>query len=320
MQIETELSQQLEPCCIALGFFDGVHMGHRRIIDSMKEYAAEKHILSAVFTFSSSPAAALGKASSRSLMTADDKTAAFAAMNIDKCFIPDFYAYKNISADDFVEKILIKQLNAKALFCGYNYRFGKFAAGSCALLAEICEKYGVEVFVSAPVCSGDSTVSSSRIRDLIESGKMLEANSLMQSPFTISGAVAHGLENGRTVGIPTINQAIPEGFVVPRFGAYASFAVVDGVRYDSVTNIGTRPTVSGHGVNCETHILENFSGELYGRDVRTQLLWFERDEKKFGSLKELAKQISHDIEHINNLKIYELYKSGEYLNGSKGIG
>ena len=278
----------------------------------MLNTAKEKNISSAVFTFAQSPSVALGKSESRILMKYDDKISAFDRMKIDKCFAPNFLDLRDISAEDFAENILIKTLNAKAIFCGYNYRFGKFASGGCGLLSEICEKNGVDFFVVSPVCYDGTAVSSSRIRNLIEQGKLYSANALLKYPFSISGEIIHGKQNGRTVGIPTINQSIPDYFVTPRFGAYASFAILNGVRYNAVTNIGIRPTVLGEGVNCETHILDNFSGELYGKKIRTQLLWFERDERKFQNLNELAQQISRDISHIEELKIYEKYRNGEY--------
>lgn len=320
MQIFTDICKQDKPCCAALGFFDGVHIGHTRLLRSMKEYAAENGLLSAVFTFSDSPAAALGKTEkSRSLMTLKSRLSEFEAMGIDMCFAVDFLKYREVSAEDFVNDILLDTLNTRAVFCGYNYRFGKFAAGSCALLDDICTKRGAAVYVTAPVCRKGDTVSSTRIRALIETGKMHRANTLLGRPFFIEGDVLHGLQNGRTVGIPTLNQAIPEHFVKPRFGVYASFAVIDGKRFRAVTNIGVRPTVSGTNINCETHILDDIDGELYGKNIRTELLWFERDERKFPDLTALAQQISRDIEHINKLKIYESYKNGGNTYGGQSL-
>ena len=309
MQIINDIHKLNEPCCVALGFFDGTHTGHRRLLLSMKEHAERNGLLPCVFTFSASPCAALGKAESRALQTFDQRIEGIKAYSGAKlCFAVDFVKYREITAKDFIDDILIDKLGAKAVFCGFNFRFGKNAAGDTALLRERCARYGAEVFVTDPVCSGGETVSSSRIRRLIAGGKVFEANSLLAKPFSIGGVVVHGKENGRTVGIPTLNQPLPEGFVVPRFGAYASFAVIEGKRYRAVTNIGVRPTVSGQGVNCETHILEPIDGELYGKEVLTELLWFERDERKFADLGELAAQIHRDIDHINELKIYEMYK------------
>ena len=312
MQIFNEIVRQSEPCCVALGFFDGTHKGHQRLLLSMNDYASENDLTPCVFTFLQSPCAALGKRESRALQSFDHRLNGIAAYSgAKRCFAVDFAKYRDVGAADFVENIIIEQLNAKAVFCGFNFSFGKNAEGDSSLLREICARHNVEVFVTEPVCVDGETVSSTRLRRLIADGKVFDANSLLALPFEIEGEIVHGRENGRTVGIPTINQQIPEGFVVPRFGVYASFAIVDHKRYDAVTNIGVRPTVAGEGVNCETFILDKITAPLYGKIVSTQLLWFERDERKFSSLNELSKQIRRDIAHIKKLKIYDIYKSRE---------
>lgn len=317
MDIFNDISKRRNPCCVALGFFDGVHVGHRALLTSMIRYAAEHSLTSCVFTFSKPPSAVLspGKASSGVIMTENERIDAVAALGADVCFDVDFDRFKNISAEDFVKKILVGQLNAAAVFCGFNFRFGKNAEGNTETLHSLCAELGVRLFVTPPVYSGEDIVSSSRIRRLIEDGKIFDANRLMRRPFAISGEVVHGLQNGRSAGIPTLNQLIPSGRVMPRFGAYASFAVIGGKRLRAVTNIGVRPTVSGSGVNCETHILDEFGRDIYGENVCTQLLWFERGERKFESLDALALQIRADIDHIEQLDIYERYISGDDFDG-----
>lgn len=309
METFSEIKQLDTPCCAALGFFDGVHKGHRQLLRSMREYSEENGLCSCVFTFRQSPCALLGKNTSRSLQTFDDRISAieeFSGANL--CFAVDFLKYKDIAADKFVHDILINTLGAKAAFCGFNFRFGRNAEGTPQLLSEIFEENGGSVFVINPVCADGETVSSTRIRKLISDGNISDANALLAHPFSIGGVVAHGKENGRKVGIPTINQELPDGFVVPRFGVYASFVYIDGERFEAVTNIGVRPTVSGVGVNCETHILNAADLDLYSKNVRTELLFFERGERKFSGLDELARQISRDISHIREMNIYDRYK------------
>ena len=306
MQIINDIPLRGEPCCVALGFFDGTHTGHRRILTSMRSYTQQSGLLPCVFTFAQSPCAALGKSESQALRTYSQRLSDIGEISgAQLCFAVDFMKYREMSAEKFADEVLIERMNAKAVFCGFNFHFGKGAAGNTQLLRERCEMHGTDVFITEPVCTGGEPISSSRIRRMIADGKVYAANALLAKPFSIPGAVVHGKENGRTVGIPTINQPLPDGFVVPRFGAYASFAVIGGKRYRAVTNIGVRPTVSGCGVNCETHILEPVSGELYGENVVTELLWFERDERKFPDLDALAAQIHNDIDHITQLGIYE---------------
>lgn len=306
MQIYSDI-RSAAPCCIALGCFDGIHIGHQRIINSMCGYSKEHSVTAAVFTFDVSPAALLGKTPRRSLLGRDDKMDILERLGVEKCFSVDFSSVRNISPEDFIKDILIDKIGVRAVFCGFNFHFGRNAAGTSDILAELCRKYGIEAYVSSPVCYGDRAVSSGRIRDMIEQGDVLTANRLLGRPFSVVQVITEGKHNGRTVGVPTINQNLPEGFVTPRFGVYASYVYIDGKRYESITNVGVRPTVGGVNKNIETHILGRFYGDLYGKRVRTQLLEFVRDEKKFESLEELSEQIKTDIEHIRSSSVYQKY-------------
>ncbi len=305
MELFYDITHQEKPCCIALGFFDGMHTGHQRLMLSMKEYARENSLCPCVFTFSDSPCAMLGKSESRALQTFEQRIDTISEYSgAEKCFAVDFMKYKDVTAAEFAEDILIGKLNARAVFCGFNFHFGKNAEGNTAILSELCKKHGVSAFITDPVCSDGETVSSTRVRRLIREGRIAAANELLARPFRIEGVIMHGRKNGRKMGIPTVNQAIPDDFIVPRFGVYASHVNVDGTKYRSITNIGTRPTVNGNSINCETHILDKFSGELYGKNVCTELLWFERDERRFNDLSQLAEQIRCDIENISKLDVY----------------
>lgn len=308
MQILNSVQKQSTPLCIALGCFDGLHIGHRRVITSMCRYAKENDLRSAVFTFTEPPASVLGKSPYRMLLTQPDKLAVLEKLGVDLCFSIDFLTVRNITAQEFIDRILIDTLNTKAVFCGFNYRFGKTASGNSALLKTECEQNNIDVFVSEPVCYGDTTVSSSKIRDLIQTGEIRIANKLLCMPFSVESVITEGRHNGRTVGIPTINQNLPKHFVTPRKGVYASFVIIDGKRYEAITNIGTRPTVSGDSLNIETHILNNYNDCIYGKTVRTQLLEFVRDEQKFDNLEKLSVQIKKDIEYIYKNGIYNQNK------------
>ena len=306
MQIYTTLTTSA-PRCAALGCFDGLHIGHRRIINSMCGYAKENNLRSSVYTFEVSPAALLGKAPRRSLLSQEDKMDILCHLGVEECFSIDFSSVRNITPEAFVKDILIDKLGVKAVFCGFNYHFGRNAQGTSDVLNHLCLKYGIEAFVTSPVCYGDRTVSSGRIRDLIEQGDILTANRLLGCPFSVEQIITEGKHNGRTMGIPTVNQNLPAGFVTPRFGVYASYVYIDGQRYQSITNVGVRPTVGGVGKNIETHILTRFVGDLYGKKVRTQLLDFIRDEQKFDNLDDLALQIKDDIARVKASSVYNKY-------------
>ena len=307
MQIYDKLEKQNKPSCIALGCFDGIHIGHQKIIGDMCRYASEHSLSASVFTFPASPAALLGGYPRRALMSQKDKMAVLEKLGVENCYSIDFFKIRNITAEEYVKKILTELLNAKAVFCGYNYRFGKNAGGDCEYLKYLCGEPGIEVYVTSPVCYGEDSVSSSRIRSLIENGEIAAANRLLGKPFSLEQTIVEGLHNGRTVGVPTINQNIPSEFVTPKYGVYASFVCIDGKRYNSITNVGIRPTVNGSRKNVETHILGNYFGELYGKTVRTELLYFVREERKFNSLAELSKQIKRDIDFVNDRSIYRKY-------------
>lgn len=305
MELYQNISKQNAPSCVALGCFDGIHIGHRKIINDMCSYAKQNNLISSVFTFSTSPAALLGKTHPRLLMSQADKLSLLAELGVEKCFDIDFFEVMNTEPELFITDILIKALNVKAVFCGFNNRFGKAARGDSDLLKRICRKEGVEVFVAEPICLDGEVVSSSRIRTLIENGEMTEANRLLGHTFSVDEPILEGKHNGRKVGVPTVNQFPSGDYVTPRFGVYASFVYIDGIRYSAITNVGVRPTVNGKDKNYETHILGDFSRELYGQKVRTELLAFVRPERRFDDLRDLSEQIQRDIEFVKAHKIWD---------------
>ncbi len=307
MQIIYNIETIHEPSCIAVGCFDGVHIGHQKIITDMCLHAKENNLTSTVFTFPLSPAALLGKSPQRSLTSQNDKMNLLSSLGVQKCFSIDFMNIRNVTAEDYINEILFRKMNAKAVFCGFNYRFGKQAQGDIMLLKDICTGLNIETFISEPICYENSIVSSSRIRTLIEEGSLYSANKLLGRPFSIEQSVVEGKHNGRTIGFPTINQNFPSGFTIPHSGVYASFIHIDGKRYEAVSNVGTRPTVGGTNVNLETHILGGFNKNIYGKTVRCELLYFIRSEKAFKGLNELAEQINNDIKYICNNSIYQKY-------------
>lgn len=310
MNIFYDLINQSSPSCVAVGCFDGIHIGHRKIISDMCRYANDNNLASCVFTFSNSPSAVLGGCPAKAILSQNDKMRILESVGVQNCFSLDFQKVMNISPEQYISDILINCLNVKAVFCGFNYRFGKQAQGDCELLKAVCSRYGSEVFVTSPVCCGEDIVSSSRIRRLIENGEIVTANKLLDRHFSVEGKIIEGRHNGRTIGIPTVNQLPPLGFVTPKNGVYASCAHLDGKMYHSITNIGTRPTVGGEFTNIETHLLNAHIDEAYGKTLKTELLYFVREEKSFKNLHELSSQIKCDIDYINGHKIFEKYWGG----------
>lgn len=310
MNIFYDFIKQSSPSCVAVGCFDGIHIGHRKIISDMCRYAVENNLTSSVFTFSNSPSAVLGGMPAKAIISQNDKLNILDSIGVQNCFSLEFQKVMNISPEKYISDILVDRLNVKAVFCGFNYRFGKKALGDCILLKDVCSRYTVKVFVTSPVCCGEEVVSSSRIRRLIENGDIVSANKLLDRHFAVEGKIVEGMHNGRTIGIPTVNQLPAFGFVTPKNGVYASVAHLDGKSYNAVTNIGTRPTVNGTFTNIETHLLNAHIDEAYGKMLRTELLYFVRPERSFNNLTELSDQIHKDIEYISLHRIFEKYQGG----------
>lgn len=297
MKVLRKLSEIREgaPCTMALGAFDGLHRGHMAVIRAAVEaaglYPDELHAAapeSAVFTFNSSPSGA------RSVLTLRDKEKLLKQAGVNRLYSVDFPLLRDMEAEEFVQHILLEACGAKALFCGEDFRFGAGARGTSALLRELCDHAGCTLTVVPPVSEDGEKVSSTRIRSAIEAGDMPLAHSLLGRPFGFSLEVIHGNHiGGAVLGTPTINQAIPEQFVLPPFGVYASYARVEGEYFFGVTNVGVKPTVGSDRVLAETW-MPDFSGDLYGRRVRLFLLEFLRPEQKFASLEELRKAIHLD--------------------------
>lgn len=273
------------PCSLALGAFDGLHRGHMAVIHAAAAPGPEgERWEPAVFTFESSPSG------NSAVLTAGDKEKLLEAANIRRLYSLRFPEVRDLPAERFVREVLFEKCRAERLCCGGDFRFGKDAAGDTALLERLCRENGAELLVVPPVTEDGEKVSSTRIRAAVEAGDIPLANRLLGRPFGFSLEVIHGNHIGTGLGAPTINQAIPEHFVLPKFGVYASWARVGGKYFYGVTNIGVKPTVGSDRVLSETWMPE-FSGNLYGKRVRLFLVRFLRPEKKFGSLEELKEEI-----------------------------
>lgn len=280
---------------VALGNFDGMHRGHLAVLDKALE-AAEAGLSPFVLLFSQHSEKALRGIAPPMLMTHDERRSFIEKYGFGILEI-DFNRIKDMSPEEFIDKILVGEMNAKAVVSGYNYRFGKNAAGNAETLKILCTKRGIDCHTVGEVNIDGETVSSTYIRRLIENGEIEKANALLAERFGFAAEVIHGDARGRGWGFPTINQLLPDGFVMPRFGVYASEVTVGNITYKGITNIGKRPTVGTETVLSETNILD-FSEDIYGRTVDIRLLRFIRPEQKFSSFSELKEQIKTDVSQI----------------------
>lgn len=292
---------------VALGAFDGLHIGHRTVVRA----AVESGFTPVVFTFRDNPAEHLS-GRCRYLTTMEERLRIFEAWGVEYVVMPDFADVAPWPAERFLN-LLRFGLNARALSCGADFRFGKFAAGDAAMLAQSCAQRGAELHVADTVCYKGETVSATRIRGAIERGEMEDAAAMLGRPFGFCFEVVHGNHIGHTIGTPTINQNFPPQFILPRFGVYASAVHINGRIYHGVTNVGVKPTVGSDHALSETWI-PAFSGDLYGRTLRLELLGFIRDEKKFSGLEALKAEIERNEKQAR--EIFEAHKKalGEEKN------
>ncbi len=290
MEIKSYPHKSEKPTAVALGFFDGVHTAHRKIIESAV-HSAEKGLTPTVFTFKTLSK----KAPSGMLSPKNQKQELFKVLGVELLVEADFDSIKNLSPESFVKDILKESLNAKIVFCGYNYRFGKNAKGDAKLLSDLCTLEGIEVFSTDKMTCDLGEISSTEIKTLLTQGKIKEANRLLRSPYSFEGTIVHGKQIGRKMGMPTLNINIPEDKFIPRLGVYAAVAKVDGITYRAAVNIGTKPTVKNDKeVNLEAHLLD-VQGDFYGNFGEIFLVDFIRDEKFFDSLEDLQSTIEKDI-------------------------
>lgn len=286
---------------VCLGKFDGLHRGHRKIIDAcVKE--KQNGLSTVVLTFEDNPKFYLNEEKPPlNLMSTSIKLALLEDMGVDYTYMPDFSDIKDMQPQEFVLEILKGFLHAKKVFCGYNFRFGKNAKGNADVLREICGSHGIETTVVDAVTFGGAAVNSGTIRELLLSGDIQRANLLLTRPFSYDFIVEHGNKLGRKIGIPTINQIFPKRFLMPKYGVYAGFCEFDGRAYYSVTNIGVRPTVGGIKPLSETWIPEYISGLLYGKKVKVNLTHYLREEKKFNSYDSLKDAIENNAKESKRL-------------------
>ncbi len=277
-------------CAIALGLFDGLHKAHQAVIAS----AVDSGLVPAVFTFTMNRSTPDSKKSFVPLMTEQKRVEGIENLGAKLLLMPDFSEFADLSAEEFVEDVLFSKMKAKTVCCGYDFRFGKKNSGDISLLKTLCDKHGVKLNVIDCVSVNGSTVSSTAVRNALIQGDMQTYFDMCGRYFSVESEVVHGKRLGRTMNFPTINQPLDSDVLIPRFAVYASLTHVDGKAYPSVTNVGTKPTVTEKGnLLAETNIF-GFDGELYGKRVKVELVKFIREEKKFDSVDELRLAIAND--------------------------
>ena len=299
-----------QPCgrgAVALGFFDGLHIGHAAVVSRTLSYQQEG-LCPCVFTFTMDGGHPAAKSTANALTTERQKEQLLENWGVRLVLCPAFSEFHAMEPESFVDEILVRRLNANAACCGEDFRFGKKAAGDVGQLAALCQARGIRLDVVPPVTFEGERVSSTRIRHLLGEGRVADANRMLGRAFGYDFTVVRGKQLGRKLDSPTINQRLPDGFVPLRHGVYASVSFAGGAWHPSVTNIGLRPTVEDTtAVNSETYIC-GFSGDLYGARVEVRLLAFLRPEQRFPSVEALRARIHADAEA--SVPIAEEYLAG----------
>ena len=283
---------------IALGFFDGVHLGHGALLRRTVEEAKRRGVRSAVFTWAQPPKEVVTGVPVPLINSPEDR--AWLAKSLydidDVIMVPFNKEMMTTSWEDFITEILIKRYHAVHLVAGHDHRFGHKNQGTPELLKSKCAELGLGCDIIPEVTVGGITVSSTYIRELVESGDVETAARFLGHRHCMTQTVGHGQRLGRTIGIPTVNLTVPDHVLTPKFGVYVSRVYLpDGRSCAGVTNVGTRPTVSqGDAVSVETFLLD-FDGDLYGQSIRLEYCKRLRGEVKFDSLEALREEIQKNI-------------------------
>lgn len=299
------LSVQPEKDIVAtVGFFDGVHVGHRYLIEQLKDSAKKSGLASAIITFRNHPRIVLDKTYTPLLLNSlDEKIYQLSGTGIDYCFVMDFTKeISKINSRNFIEENLHKILHVRKLFVGYDNRFGKDDDGDFRKYETYGKECGMDIILGQQYKESNIHISSTNIRNMLNRGRVKEASELLGYNYSLKGIVVKGDQIGRTIGFPTTNlEPYEKNKIVPVEGVYSSRVLRKGQAYPAMTYIGKRPTVSSEGeLRIESNIF-NFDKDIYGEEIIVVFLDFIRNDEHFLSLEELKKQLSKDREDCKKL-------------------
>jgi len=286
---------------IALGSFDGLHIGHLSLIYKVVEVATKNNGKSMVFTFKNHPKTLIDKGTPpKLLMDNNRKIEILRTYKIDIiCFREFDLEFMKMTPKEFVEFLVFKH-NVKGFVVGFNYKFGYKNLGNVELLRQLQNEYGYELYVMEPCKYNDEIISSTRIRKSLEDGDVLDASKMLSLPYTLSGEVVHGKKIGRTIGFPTVNLKYNENIILPKIGVYYTNVKVNNKKYKGITSVGNNPTIEENKkLTVETYILE-FNKEIYGEQIEISFIKRIRDEQKFNDLEKLKDQLEKDKSFAGN--------------------
>ena len=293
--LDFELS---ELCAVSIGKFDGLHKGHRIIMDELIKQK-KKGFQTAVFTFEPGPEQYFCSLQEEgNLISESEKEAILSKLGVDYLIrIPFDEKIAYMSATDFLKEILLKKVKAKVVVAGTDVTFGYKREGNRDFLEKMRQHFDYELIFCEKIIYENAEISSSRIRECLKQGQMDKANEMLGNPFHMKGIVEKGRRLGHTLGFPTVNISVPRDLFLLPFGVYYTKVTVEGTSYFAMTNIGVRPTVSESGrISVESYLLD-FNKDLYGKPIYVEFLSFARPEIKFTSKNELISQLKSDVEN-----------------------
>lgn len=302
MQILSKSTSQIEsPTALALGMFDGVHLGHRVVIESAIQFASKHGLKTAVITLKNHPRALTKGKAPKLITNIDTRLTLFEELGIDYALVLEFdQELMNTSAEAYLEKYLINILNARFVSTGYDHHFGKQRSGNPQMLKQWASINNIVIDIIEPFKLGGELISSSNIRELISQGQIANANKMLGYDFMIISKVIEGDKRGHSLGFPTANMQLPEDMIIPAKGVYSGTAKYKNQSYQAVMNIGTRPSFDdSNRITIEAHLLD-FDQNIYGELLTLYLTQKIRDERKFNSADELIEQIKRDIKLCTN--------------------
>lgn len=290
-----EISPAVSGTCVTIGNFDGVHKGHQALISRTCECADANDLDSVVVTFDPHPLQVLRSQNPPFITLTEQKLELISQLGPHICLLLEFTMdMAKLSPEEFVRQYLVEGLGMKRMVIGHDYHLGKGREGDYEMLVELGKKYGFEVEQLEPVQVEDGVVSSTRIRGLVEEGRVMDARPLLGRFYQVKGEVVRGMNRGgRLLGFPTANLKLVDE-LFPKPGVYAIWVQINGSVHLGVANIGKNPTFGNEALSVEAHIMD-FDADLYGKDIRIHFVRRIRDEKKFNGIDELKEQIGKDI-------------------------
>ncbi|MFY1046412.1 bifunctional riboflavin kinase/FAD synthetase [Chryseobacterium sp. GP-SGM7] len=284
-----------KPLALSLGMFDGVHLGHKYIIDELKKVGISNNLETAVLTFWPHPRFVFNPNEDLKLLnTLDEKTLLMEKYGINNLFLKEFdEEFRNLTGEEFVRQILVGKLNVKYLIIGYDHSFGKNKSGNFELLQKLSKELDFEVEQMEAINIHENNISSTKIRNALLNGNILQANEMLGYSYSVSGTIVHGKKLGRTIGYPTANIETENLKLLPKKGAYIVEVFIKDHQYKGMLSVGTNPTVNGEKLTVEVYILD-FEGDIYDEKIIVKFRDFLHEEIKFEGLEKLIERLDED--------------------------